>query len=103
MQCTVATCFSFLLAEVAEKLYSLLPHVAEDEIASSDDDSSDSEESDVEVNVAREPVAPPWMVRFLCMNWMFASRLVSSNHHLDVISCPYLHSLLLTRVGIRHC
>ena len=33
--------------------FALLPHVAEDEIASSDDDSSDSEESDTEVEVVR--------------------------------------------------
>ena len=36
-----------------------MPHVAEDEITISDDESSDSEESDVEVHDAREPVPPP--------------------------------------------
>ena len=43
---------------MAGKVHGLLPHVAEDEIMSSDDDSSDSEESDVEVDVIREPVNP---------------------------------------------
>ena len=38
--------------------YALLPHVAEDEIASSDDDSSDSEGSVIEVDGVRVP-APP--------------------------------------------
>ena len=39
MQYTYTACFSILLAEMAKKnTYALLPHVAEDEIASSDDD-----------------------------------------------------------------
>ena len=56
MQCTVTIHFSFLLAEMAEKVHML--HVAEDEITSSNDDSSDSEELDVEVDGVRVPVAP---------------------------------------------
>ena len=46
MQWTVATRLVFFLwAETAEKVYAFLPHVAGDEIAGSDDESFDSEES----------------------------------------------------------
>ena len=45
--------FAFCQLKWLENTYALLPHVAEDEIASSDDDSSDSEESDIEVDVAQ--------------------------------------------------
>ena len=59
---------------MAEKAYALLPHVAEDEIASSDDHSSDSEDSDVAVDAVRVTVPPPLsMVRLLWMNRMFIS------------------------------
>jgi hypothetical protein len=51
--------FPFLLAEIPGKILALLPHVAGDEIASSDDDPSDSEESDIEVDVVRVPAPPP--------------------------------------------
>ena len=93
MQCTYTTCFSILLAEITGKVHAFLPHVAEDEIASSDDGSLDSEESNIELVVVCVP-APPTVDGDVCVD--------ESDVYVHLLICPSPHSLVLTTLSIRH-
>ena len=65
MQCTYTTCFSILLAEMAEKIHALLPRVAEDVI---EDDAEDDDSSRVP---SRVPAGMTSYCQWLDAYWMF--------------------------------
>ena len=81
-----------------------MPHVAEDEIASSDDDTFDSEDSDVEVDVACVSMPPPLdgevpvdeLDVYQLTDEQLLQRLAEACEH-------FCQALWLTTLSIRHC
>ena len=98
MQCTVLPAVTVLLTETAGQVHALVPFGTKDGIASSHDDSSDSEELNDEAAVVRGPVAPP-VDGEVPVHDLDGHPLTDQQ---PALGCPYPRSLWLTRLSIGH-